>query len=136
MMKKIVVSFLTICVLVLLYSFTSETRLATPKSSTIQMVDDVEVEVNFYEESEFRAILETSIASMNENPENQKIIVQRGEEEGVYGLSDPISAGDEPSGERCGDCGPTVDQVLDKLTNEPCWWLIEFTNLVWGWDGC
>jgi hypothetical protein len=117
-----------------MYSFTGKIN---PKSSSVQMIDEVEVEVYFYEESEFRTVLENTIDAMNSNPDPQKIIVQKAAEPGVYGLSDPLPAGDDPGTERCADCGPTVDEVMHQLSGDPCWWLVEMSNGVWGWNnGC
>lgn len=135
-MKKIVLTFLTMCSIILLYSFTNIVEERTTISS-IEIVDDVEVEIYYYQESEFRLVLEEKISSMNENPEKQKILVRKGEEEGVYGLSEPILSNNDDDVERCGDCGPTVDEVMHQLNSDPCWWLVDFSNHIWGWDnGC
>tara|TARA_R110000868_G_C10836151_1_gene759714 strand:- start:208 stop:729 length:522 start_codon:yes stop_codon:yes gene_type:complete len=37
----------------------------------------------------------------------------------------------------CGECGPVYEGELHSLfDSDPCWWMVAFTNHVWGWDGC
>tara|TARA_B100000508_G_scaffold86064_1_gene66972 strand:+ start:1688 stop:2125 length:438 start_codon:yes stop_codon:yes gene_type:complete len=96
-----------------------------------QSIDDFTTEVN-------DAILSSeSNASSTGDPHGFSIV----ENSNGYGISEVsnlnnsgVSQGDV---NLCGNCGPLVgNDIQYQLNSEPCWWLIAFTDGVWGWDGC
>lgn len=59
-----------------------------------------------------------------------------------YGISEITPKSGSDVGQQdvslCNNCGgPLAHYDIEFMFNvEPCWWLIDFTDGVWGWHGC
>jgi len=116
------------------------------KSNTLNAKSQSSVDYTYYQSiGLFTSVVNNAISS------GEALAASTGDSHGFsivknsngYGISEitnlsgsGVSQGDVSL---CGTCGPVVGGELDAMLNsgDPCWWLVAFTDGVWGWDnGC
>jgi hypothetical protein len=102
------------------------------------------IEYTYYQTIDnFTSVVNNALSSSDANAQTTGIphgfsIVQNSN---GYGISAITNLGDSGVGQgdvdRCGDCGPVGGgDIQSQLDSGPCWWMVAFTDGVWGWDGC
>lgn len=140
-MKKVFL-FITLCGLVTLSSFMSNSNPSEPSMESVEY--PVGLEYTYYETlEEFEPIVEAAITEILSNAlsTDQPYGVSVVKDGFGYGISAAVSldgTGIVPGDVHlCSECTPGMggSQVDATLDDQPCYWMIAFSSYVWGYSG-
>src|SRR5690554_591257 len=102
------------------------------------------IEYTYYQSIiEFTFVVNNAISSSEANASSTGdphgfSIVENSDGYGISAISNLSGSGVSPGDvDLCSNCGSVDEFDLEsQLDSDPCWWLISFSDGVWGWDGC